>query len=144
LVKEGFRGATSAAPATSDWCGLLPPDSGHLQEEDANFHNRRRSSKHQPALPLYTEQDAQQCMQYFKPVEFDQSVQLTPEFSFRFSRAAHILGSSFAEITAKLNGATRALLFTGDIGRVRESQIPPGRVVHSRPTDPQSPAPLLL
>ena len=112
---------------------MLLPDSGHLQEEDANFHNKHRSSKHQPALPLYTEQDAQQCMQYFKPVEFGQSVQLTPEFSFRFSRAAHILGSSFAEITAKLNGTTRALLFTGDIGRVRDSKIYIGGVA----TDPE-------
>ena len=144
FVKEGFRGAIYATPATIDLCGVLLPDSGHLQEEDANFHNKHKSSKHQPALPLYTEQDAQQCMQYFKPVEFGQSVQLTPEFSFRFSRAAHILGSSFAEITAKLNGATRALLFTGDIGRVRDSQIAPGRVVHSGPTEGESPDVLVM
>ena len=144
LVKEGFRGAIYATPATIDLCGVLLPDSGHLQEEDANFHNQHKSSKHQPALPLYTEQDAQQCMQYFKPVEFGQSVQLTPEFSFRFSRAAHILGSSFAEIATNLNGATRALLFTGDIGRVRDSQIAPGRVVHSGPTEGESPDVLVM
>src|SRR5438270_9964640 len=70
LVREGFRGAIYATPPTIGLCGILLPDSGHLQEEDANFHNQHKSSKHQPALPLYTEQDAQQCMQYFKPVEF--------------------------------------------------------------------------
>ena len=60
LVRNGFKGAIHASPSTIALCGLLLPDSGHLQEEDANFANRHKSSKHDPALPLYTEEDARQ------------------------------------------------------------------------------------
>ncbi|HEY9806077.1 MAG TPA: MBL fold metallo-hydrolase, partial [Candidatus Obscuribacterales bacterium] len=59
LVKEGFRGKIYATPPTIDLCHVVLPDSGHLQEEDAAFHNRHGSSKHNPALPLYTEQQAE-------------------------------------------------------------------------------------
>src|SRR5947209_5152528 len=70
LVKAGFKGPIYATPATIDLCGILLPDSGHLQEEDADFHNRYKTSKHDPALPLYTLEDAQNALQYFRPVEF--------------------------------------------------------------------------
>jgi metallo-beta-lactamase family protein len=134
LVKEGFQGPIFATPATIDLCSILLPDSGHLQEEDAAFHNKRKSSKHSPALPLYTSQEAEDCMKFFRPVDFGQTQQLQPDFAFRFVRAAHIVGSSMVEIT--LGG--RRLLFTGDIGRVHDSQIAPGRVVHSGPTEGES------
>jgi len=75
LVKQGFRGPIYATPATIDLCGILLPDSGHLQEEDAAFHNQHKTSKHDPALPLYTEEEAQECLQYFKPVAFGESKQ---------------------------------------------------------------------
>src|SRR5437763_4370843 len=68
LVKEGFRGPIYATPPTIDLCGILLPDSGHLQEEDADFHNKHKSSKHRPALPLYTFDEAQDSLQYFKAV----------------------------------------------------------------------------
>ena len=135
LVKEGFRGPIYATQATIDLCSVVLPDSGHLQEEDAAFYNKKKASKHDPALPLYTLEEAQECMQYFKPVAVEQSTQLSPEFSFRFVRAAHILGSCMAEITLTTNGQSRRLLFTGDIGRVRDSQIAPGKVVHSGPQE---------
>jgi metallo-beta-lactamase family protein len=134
LVKEGFQGPIYATPATIDLCSILLPDSGHLQEEDAAFHNKRKSSKHSPALPLYTSQEAEDCMKFFRPVDFGQAQQLQPDVGFRFVRAAHIVGSSMVEIT--LGG--RRLLFTGDIGRVHDSQIAPGRVVHSGPTEGES------
>lgn len=138
LVKEGFRGPIYATPATIDLCGILLPDSGHLQEEDAAFHNKVKSSKHTPALPLYTLEEAEECMQYFQPVPFGEVKQLRPNLSFRFVRAAHILGSSMAEVTVRENGDTRKLLFTGDLGRVRDSQIAPGRVEYSGPTEGES------
>src|SRR6202049_2188710 len=83
LVREGFHGPIYATPATIDLCGILLPDSGHLQEEDAAFHNQHQTSRHQPALPLYTEQDAQACMPYFKPVNFGETKQLSAQLSFR-------------------------------------------------------------
>jgi len=135
LVKEGFRGPIYATQPTIDLCSVVLPDSGHLQEEDAAFYNKRGASKHKPALPLYTLAEAQNCMQYFKPVAIGQTVQMSPELSFRFVPAAHILGSCMAEIALSTNGQTRRLLFTGDIGRVRNSTVAPGKVVHSGPQE---------
>ena len=135
LVKEGFRGSIYATPPTIDLCGIILPDSGHLQEEDANFYNKTRKSKHDPALPLYTFEEAQNSLQYFKPVHVGQTVPLSPEISFRFVRAAHILGSCMAEISLITGGLTRRLLFTGDIGRVLDHKIAPGKVVHSGPAE---------
>ena len=135
LVKEGFHGPIFATPATVDLCSILLPDSGHLQEEDAAYYNKTRSSKHHPALPLYTMEEAQQCLTLFRPVNFGEVHQLSKSFSFRFVRAAHILGSSMAEITLTPAGNMRKLLFTGDIGRVRDDQVAPGKVVYTGPTE---------
>ncbi len=138
LVKEGFHGPIYATQPTIDLCSVVLPDSGHLQEEDAAFHNKKGTSKHSPALPLYTLEEAQGCLQYFKAVEVETAIQLCPELSFRFVRAAHILGSCMAEVTLKTNDQIRRLLFTGDIGRVRDSQVAPGKVVHSGPQEGES------
>jgi metallo-beta-lactamase family protein len=135
LVKEGFRGPIYATQPTIDLCSVVLPDSGHLQEEDAAFHNKRKTSKHDPALPLYTLEEAQECQRFFKPVVVGQTVQVSPELSFRFVPAAHILGSCMAEVTLRTNGSSRRLLFTGDVGRVRDNKIAPGKVVHSGPQE---------
>ena len=138
LVKEGFRGPIYATPATIDLCGVILPDSGHLQEEDAAFYNKNKKSKHTPALPLYTLKEAQESLQNFQAVPFGDAKPLHPEISLCFVRAAHILGSSMAEITLTGGARPRRLLFTGDIGRVRNSNIAPGKVVHSGPTEGES------
>lgn len=135
LVKQGFRGTIYATQPTIDLCSVVLPDSGHLQEEDAAYYNKRKVSKHDPALPLYTLKEAQDCQRFFKPVAVEQTTQLSPELAFRFVRAAHILGSCMAEVTLQTNGRGRQLLFTGDIGRVRDSEITPGKVVHSGPKE---------
>jgi metallo-beta-lactamase family protein len=144
LYKEGFHGTIYATPATVDLCGIILPDSGYLQEEDAAYHNKQKSSKHSPALPLYTMEEAQQSLARFRAVPFGETVQLAPELSFRFVHAAHILGSAMAEITLAANGQRRVLLFTGDIGRVRNSTLAPGKVVHSGPTEGESPDVLVM
>jgi metallo-beta-lactamase family protein len=135
LVKEGFRGPIYATPPTIDLCGIILTDSGHLQEEDARFYNKHKKSKHNPALPLYTLAEAEAALQYFQAVPFNEPKQLCPKMSFRFVRAAHILGSSMVELTVQNNGQNRHLLFTGDIGRVRDQQLASGKVVHSGPTE---------
>jgi len=135
LVKEGFRGPIYATQPTIDLCSVVLPDSGHLQEEDAAFYNKRKVSKHDPALPLYTLKEAQDCLQRFKPVAVGQATQLSSEIAFRFVPAAHILGSCMAEVTLQTAGRSRRLLFTGDVGRVRDSEIAPGKVVHSGPQE---------
>ena len=133
LVKQGFTGPIYATPATIDLAAIVLQDSGYLQEEDAAYYNKTRGSKHTPALPLYTEQDALDSMRLFKPVNMEQVVQVAAKVSFRFVRAAHILGSGMAEITCNDGANTRRLLFTGDIGRVRDSQVAPGKVVYAGP-----------
>jgi metallo-beta-lactamase family protein len=138
LVKEGFRGPIYATSPTIDLCGIILPDSGHLQEEDARYYNKTNKSKHKPALPLYTFVEAQNSLQYFKPVQVGEDVRLSPELSLRFVRAAHILGSCMAEITLNTEGKERRLLFSGDIGRVRDHKVAPGKVVHSGPTEGES------
>ena len=135
LVKEGFKGPIYATAATIDLCGIILPDSGHLQEEDAAFYNKIKKSKHDPALPLYTFDEAEGSMRYFQAVELGETRQLSSEFSFRFVSAAHILGSCMAEVTLVLDGHATRLLFTGDIGRVRDQSVAPGKVVHSGPSE---------
>jgi metallo-beta-lactamase family protein len=135
LVKEGFHGPIYATPPTVDLCSILLPDSGHLQEEDAEYYNKTHASKHHPALPLYTLEEAQQCMTLFRPVNFEELKQLQNGLSFRFVRAAHILGSAMVEMTLAENGKSERLLFTGDIGRVRNTEVAPGKIIHSGPTE---------
>jgi len=135
LVKEGFHGPIYATPPTIDLCGIILPDSGHLQEEDAKFYNKVKKSKHDPALPLYTFDEAEDSLHYFKPVHVGDTVKLSPEISFRFVPAAHILGSCMAEVSLTIDGQTRRLLFTGDIGRVRDHKVAPGKVIHNGPQE---------
>ena len=135
LVREGFRGPVYATPSTIDLCGIILPDSGHLQEEDARFYNRHKKSKHDPALPLYTLAEAEASLQHFRPLQFEETMQLSPEVSFRFVPAAHILGSAMVELTLNLNGQVKKLLFSGDIGRVRDQGSAPGKVVRVGPTE---------
>src|SRR3984893_14098805 len=135
LVREGFGGSVYATPSTIDLCGIILPDSGHLQEEDARFYNRHKKSKHDPALPLYTLAEAQDSLQHFRAVPFEETTKLSPEVSFRFVPAAHILGSAMVELALNLNGQTKRLLFSGDIGCVRDQKSAPGKVVRVGPTD---------
>ena len=136
LVKEGFHGPIYATPA--DRRPVRHPAAGFRtsagrRRRVSTTRRRRRSTI--PRLPLYTEEEAQQCLTLFHPVNFGEVKQLTPQFSFRLVRAAHILGSGMAEITLNSGAKPEKLLFTGDIGRVRDSEVAPGKVVHSGPTE---------
>jgi len=112
LIRNGFRGPVYATPATIDLCGLLLPDSGHIQEEDASYANRRHSSRHDPALPLYTEEDARYALTFFRPLPFDKLLDLG-KMKLRLRQAGHILGAASAEFRT----AKGSLLFSGDLGR---------------------------
>jgi metallo-beta-lactamase family protein len=144
LVKEGFKGPIYATQPTIDLCSVVLPDSGHLQEEEARFHNKKRSSKHDPALPLYTLQEAEDCLTLFEPVAFATEKRLTAEISFRFVHAGHILGSSMVEVFLNLSGSRRKFLFTGDIGRVPLAATAAGRVVRSGPDQNEDPELLIM
>jgi metallo-beta-lactamase family protein len=144
LVKEGFKGAVYATPPTIDLCSVVLPDSGHLQEEEARFHNRKGTSKHSPALPLYTLEEAVDCLSLFRPVQFGETTQLSSEFSFRLAHAGHILGSAMVEVFLRQNGKARKFLFTGDIGRVPLQPTAPGRLVQAGPDPNQDPELLVM
>ncbi|MBY0393127.1 MAG: MBL fold metallo-hydrolase [Novosphingobium sp.] len=113
LVRDGWRGRVLTTRATAELCELLLPDSGHLQEKDAQFANRRGYSRHRPALPLYTQNDALNALEHFQGVRFDESIEVAPGVSARFHRAGHILGAASIEIDWK---GTK-VVFSGDLGR---------------------------
>jgi metallo-beta-lactamase family protein len=113
LVKRGFRGPVFATPSTIDVCKILLPDSGRIQEEDAEFANRHGISKHKPALPLYTEADADRALRRLEPLPFGQPSEVVSGMKARLRRAGHILGAASVELTA--SGVT--VLFSGDLGR---------------------------
>lgn len=116
LVKNGFKGHIYATKATIDLCKILLPDSGHLQEEDARRANKYGYTKHAPALPLYTIDDALRALTHFKAVNFGTPLQLHNDFQATWIRAGHILGASM--IHCKTHD-TR-ILFSGDLGRLND------------------------
>lgn len=120
LVAQGFRGRVFCTGGTKDLCGLVLPDSAHIQEEDAREANRRGYSKHHPALPLYTIDDAQRALLQLQPVGYDRPVSVAPGVEVEFINAGHLLGSAYARVT--FDGKT--VLFGGDLGRYGRPVLP--------------------
>jgi metallo-beta-lactamase family protein len=113
LARQGFSGKVYCSPATFDLCRILLPDSGYLQEEEAAFANRHKISKHAPALPLYTREDAERCLKLFHPLPYGKEWQAVPGVRAALSPSGHMAGSSFV----RLHDDSRSILFSGDIGR---------------------------
>lgn len=113
LVKEGFHGKVWCTPATRDLAAILLPDSGHIQEEDAAFANRHGFSKHSPALPLYTEEDARESLKQLRPQALQQVFEPIKGWKAHFLSAGHILGA--ASVVLEVGG--KRILFSGDLGR---------------------------
>ena len=109
----GSGGRSFAPKRLEDLCAILLPDSGYLQEKDAEAANRHGYTKHKPALPLYTKRDAEDCLKYFRPVAFDRPQPVGKEAAVRFLVAGHILGAAIAAIECA--GVT--IVFSGDLGR---------------------------
>jgi metallo-beta-lactamase family protein len=118
LVRDGFRGRIYASHATRALCGIMLPDSGYIQEMEAEWDNRKaRRAGRDETPPLYTVTEAQNTLGQFQGVVQDEVVTLFPDFSFRFSNAGHILGSSLLEFWITEGGSVQKLVFTGDLGR---------------------------
>lgn len=113
FIELGFHGKVYSTPGTFDLCKLLLPDSGHLQEEEANYANRHGFSKHAPALPLYTEAEARRALSRFEVREFDKPFEPLPGVILRYRRAGHILGAA----SIHLQCDEGSILFSGDLGR---------------------------
>lgn len=113
LSRMGYRSLVYATAGTVDLCGVMLRDSAKLQEEEADFANRHAYSKHHPALPLYTLDDAERVLKQFVPCEFNAPVTLADHTCFRLLPAGHILGA--ASLVLYMNG--RLIAFSGDLGR---------------------------
>jgi metallo-beta-lactamase family protein len=121
LYKAGYRGVVYATGATIDLCGILLPDSGFLQEQEAAFLNRHKLSRHHPALPLYTRAEAEAALAHLRELPFERDRTIAKGFKVRLFYAGHILGAASALVTA---GRTR-VLFSGDLGRARDPLMRP-------------------
>jgi metallo-beta-lactamase family protein len=134
LVKQGFHGPVYCSRGTADLLKILLPDSGRLQEEDADYRNRHQLTKHQPALPLYTEKDAYASLELVRPLANDgEPVEIGHSVRVAFKTAGHILGSSMVLVEidgAAADGSARRVLFSGDLGHydqpiIRDPVAPP-------------------
>ena len=117
LYKEGFRNKIYTQKATKDLCAIMLPDSGHIQEQESEWKNKKRIRKgEKPREPIYTAEEATQCLEIFEPVKYDEIIEITPEIHVRFNDAGHMLGSSIIEVWAKENGKETKAVFSGDLG----------------------------
>jgi len=121
LVKNGFRGRIYCTPATRDLCGVMLPDSARLQEEEAEYINRKGFSKHKPALPLYTERDAERCLKRFHVIDSGRDIDLGDGLKARLLPAGHLLGAAML----RLQSPHGSVLFTGDLGRPNDILMNP-------------------
>lgn len=114
LIKEGFRGKVFCTPGTLAICRILLPDAGYLQEEEAEYLNRKKRSKHTPALPLFSKEEAELALNCFVPHDFHEEFEPVRGLKVRFLYAGHILGAAMAVI----KGGEKSIAFSGDVGRL--------------------------
>ena len=125
LHKDGFKGPVYCTSATKDLLKIMLPDSGRLAEEEAAYANKRKSSRHNPALPLYSEEDAERSLKLLQPVKYDTPTELLHGVTLTLTRAGHILGSATVHLDLKdKDGTTRRVTFSGDLGRYDMPIIP--------------------
>ncbi|KIF79897.1 MBL fold metallo-hydrolase RNA specificity domain-containing protein [Noviherbaspirillum autotrophicum] len=128
LVKNGFRGKIYCSEATYDLCKILLPDSGHLLEEEAAYADRHGFSKHKPALPLYTQDDAVRSLQFVAPVKFDERFVPGDGLHARLVHGGHILGAGILT----LDDGAATITFSGDLGRLHDPvMLPPAHIERS-------------
>lgn len=121
LMRQGFHGPVYSTKATHQLCKVLLPDAGFLQEEDARYANKKKFSKHDPAEPLYTEDDARKVLKQFKDVEQDEVLKLPGGMTATFTPTGHILGAC----AIRLEYQGKSITFSGDVGRCNDAIMYP-------------------
>ena len=117
VVSKGYKGPVFATPATCDLLHVMLPDAAHLQEEEARYANRKGYSKHAPALPLYTVEDANRSLRLLRPMRRGEAVEVAKGVFADFGRVGHILGAGCARLSFEVNGRKKTFLDSGDLGR---------------------------
>lgn len=126
LVKDGFKGPVYATHPTAELAHILLKDTAHLQQEEANWANKKGYSKHSPALPLFTERDAERALDRLKGVSYGEIFHPAPGLRAKFRDMGHILGSAFLDLkTTDRPDRQRKLVFSGDIGRPHDAILRP-------------------
>ena len=117
LYNEGYRNPIYATKATCDLCAIMLPDSGHIQEMENQWKDKKRARKGQKQIPpLYTAEDATKCLEVFKPIKYDEIIEVDENIHIRFNDAGHMLGSAVVEVWVKEDGKETKVVFTGDLG----------------------------
>lgn len=118
VYKLGFRGSVICTDATRDLCAIMLADSGHIQEGDVKWFNKRRVAKGMPPVePIYTEKEARACMELFIAVAYNRKFYIDDNIRVRFTNTGHMLGSGVATLEITEKGKTTTIGYTGDIGR---------------------------
>jgi metallo-beta-lactamase family protein len=118
VYRCGFRGSIVCTNATRDLCSIMLADSGFIQEHDTYTFNKRRAKKGLPLVtPIYTQQDAVECMSLFIGIPFDMNFRIDDNIKVRFTGTGHMLGSGVANMQIIENGQIKRIAYTGDIGR---------------------------
>lgn len=117
LVRQGYGGPIFTHEATRALCAIMLPDSGYLNEKEAEWENKKRRRKHLPPVqPLYTQEDGENCIALFRGVGYESPVEVVPGLTLTYHDAGHILGSCIVELAYTEEGETRTLVFSGDLG----------------------------
>ena len=117
LYNEGYKNPIFATKATCDLCSIMLPDSGHIQEMEAEWKNKKRKRKGEKEVPpMYTAEDAARSLEVFRPIKYDELIEIDPNIHVRFNDAGHMLGSSIIEIWVREDDKETKIVFTGDIG----------------------------
>jgi metallo-beta-lactamase family protein len=117
LVKQGFRGPLYCTPPTAELAEILLLDAAHLQQEDAEYLNRKGLTRHKPALPLFDEGDVRETLALLRPVPKGEVREIGAQISFSYREAGHLLGAASADVRLRENGRSTRVLFSGDVGR---------------------------
>ena len=131
LVRGGFRGKIYATAATEDLCRIMLPDSGHIQQMEAEWQTRKNQRLGlSPVEPLYTVEDAERTLPFFQEISYGVPFSPFPDLTICFRDAGHILGSAFIEISFPGESGNKKALFSGDLGHpgqfiVRDPEPPP-------------------
>ena len=117
LYVDGYRKPIYATKATCDLCTIMLPDSGHIQEMEVEWKNRKRKREGKLGFPpLYTAEDALNSLELFKSVNYNELVEIDENITVRYNDAGHMLGSAIIEVWIKENDKVEKIVFTGDLG----------------------------